>query len=117
MEIWHNPRCSKSRATLGLIEEAGVDADVRRYLDDPPTAEELRRVLGLLDMQPWDLVRSGEDAYREQDMGDWPRGEDDVDRWIDAMVEHPRIIQRPVVIDGDQAVVGRPPENVHSLLG
>lgn len=117
MEIWHNPRCSKSRATLDLLEDAGVTPDVRRYLDDPPDAEELRRVLGLLGMRPWELVRSGEDAYRELGMVDWDRSGADTERWIAAMVEHPRLIERPVVVDGDRAVLGRPPEDVRSLLG
>lgn len=117
MEIWHNPRCSKSRATLGLLEDAGVAPDVRRYLDDPPSADELRRVLGLLGRAPWELVRTGEDTYRELGMADWGRTEADVDRWVDAMVAHPRLIERPVVVDGDRAVLGRPPEDVRSLLG
>lgn len=116
MEIWHNPRCSKSRATLGLLEEAGVSADVCRYLDDPPSAEELRRVLDLLGMQPWELVRTGEDAYRDLGMADWDRSPDATERWIQAMVDHPRLIQRPVVVDGDRAVLGRPPTDVRALL-
>lgn len=117
MEIWHNPRCSKSRAALALLEDAGVAPDVRRYLDDPPSADELRRVLGLLGLQPWELVRTGEDAYRERGMGEWPRRAADVDRWVEAMVAAPRLIERPVVVDGARAVVGRPPEQVRSLLG
>jgi arsenate reductase (glutaredoxin) len=117
MEIWHNPRCSKSRATLGLIEESGVTPDVRRYLDDPPSADELRRVLGLLGMEPWELVRRGEDAYRELGMAGWARTDDTTERWIEAMVDHPRLIERPVVVDGDRAVLGRPPEDVRALLG
>jgi arsenate reductase len=116
MEIWHNPRCSKSRATLGLIEDAGVSPDVRRYLDDPPSADELRRVLDLLGLQPWELVRSGEDAFRELGMADWARTSDAAGRWVEAMVAHPRLIQRPVVIEGDRAVLGRPPEDVRALL-
>jgi arsenate reductase len=116
MEIWHNPRCSKSRAALALLQDAGADPEVRRYLDDPPSAAELRRVLGLLGMQPWDLVRAGEGAYREQSMGDWPRTDAEVDRWIQAMVAHPALLQRPVVIEGDRAVVGRPPQDVQTLL-
>ena len=116
MEIWHNPRCSKSRATLGLLEEAGVTPDVRRYLDDPPAAAELRRVLGLLGMQPWELVRTGEDAYGELGMDGWDRTPADTERWIAAMAEHPRLIERPVVVDGDRAVLGRPPEDVRTLL-
>lgn len=117
MEIWHNPRCSKSRATLALLEGAGVAADVRRYLDEPPSPDELRRALDLLGMQPWDLVRTGEDAYRELGMADWERTDAAVETWVRALVDHPRLIQRPVVIDGERAALGRPPEAVHDLLG
>lgn len=102
---------------MGLLEEAGVTPQVRRYLDEPPSSSELRRVLGLLGMQPWDLVRAGEDAYRELGMGDWDRTDEAVGAWVEAMVDHPRLIQRPVVIDGDRAVLGRPPEDVRELLG
>lgn len=101
---------------MGLLEDAGVTAEVRRYLDDPPSPEELRRVLDLLGMQPWDLVRTGEDAYRDLGMADWDRTQDNGDAWVEAMADHPRLIQRPVVIDGDRAVLGRPPEDVHDLL-
>lgn len=114
MEIWHNPRCSKSRQTMQLLTEAGVEPQVRRYLDDPPTADELRRVLELLGMGPWDLVRMGEDEAKQLGLRDWDH--DDPDRWVEAMVAHPRLIERPVVIDGDRAVVGRPPANVETLL-
>ena len=114
MEIWHNPRCSKSRETLSLIEEAGVDPEVRRYLDEPPSEDQLRSVLAMLGMEPWELVRMGEDVAKELGLRDWPR--DDQDRWIAAMVANPKLIERPVVIDGDRAVVGRPPETVRTLL-
>lgn len=116
MEIWHNPRCSKSRSTLGLLEEAGVEPTVRRYLEDPPDRATLVRTLELLDLQPWELVRTGEDGYRDLGMGEWPREDAARDRWLDAMLANPRLIQRPVVIDGDRAVLGRPPENVRELL-
>ena len=112
--IWHNPRCSKSRETMQRLTDAGVEPEVRRYLDDPPTTDELRHVLELLGIAPWELVRMGEDEARDLGMGDW--GHDDPDRWIDAMVAHPRLIERPVVISGDRAVLGRPPANVESLL-
>lgn len=114
MEIWHNPRCSKSRETMQLLTDAGVDPDVRRYLDDPPDADELRRVLGLLGMQPWELVRMGEQEAKDLRMAEW--GHDDPDRWVEAMVAHPRLIERPVVIAGDRAVLGRPPADVEALL-
>lgn len=114
MEIWHNPRCSKSRETLALLEDAAVEPTVRRYLDEPPTADELRTVLDRLGMQPWELIRTGEATYKDLGMRDWDR--DDPGPWIEAMVANPVLIERPVVIDGDRAVVGRPPSNVQDLL-
>lgn len=117
MEIWHNPRCSKSRATLGLLEEAGATPSVRRYLEDPPTVDELRATLDALGLSPWELVRTGEQAYRDAGMASWARTAADVDRWIEAMVSAPSLIERPVVISEDgRAVVGRPPESVRQLL-
>lgn len=114
MEIWHNPRCSKSRETMRLLTDAGADPQVRRYLDDPPSADELRRVLRLLGVGPWDLVRMGEADAKALGLADWDH--DDPERWIEAMVAHPTLIERPVVIAGDRAVVGRPPSNVEALL-
>lgn len=115
MQIWHNPRCSKSRATRTILEDAGVEVTERRYLDDPPTADELRAALDALDMAPWELVRMGEDVARDLELGSWDH--DDPDRWIEAMVAHPRLIERPVVLTDDgRGVVGRPPERVHDLL-
>ncbi len=114
MEIWHNPRCTKSRQAMQVLTDAGVAPQVRRYLDDPPSADELRRVLGLLDMAPWELVRMREAEASELGMAEWDR--EDPDRWIEAMVAHPKLIERPVVIDGDRAVVGRPTANVEALL-
>ena len=114
LEIWHNPRCSKSRATLAMIEEAGVEHRVRRYLDDPPSREEIFRALRLLGLTPAQLLRAGEPIARQLGLGD--PGIDE-DRLIDAMSENPVLIERPVVIDDDgRAVLGRPPENVRELL-
>ncbi len=114
MEIWHNPRCAKSRETLALITDAGVDPTVRRYLDDPPSADELREVLARLDVSPWELVRFGEQEARDLGLRQRPR--EDPDGWIEVLVAHPRLIERPIVIDGDRAIVGRPPANVEPLL-
>lgn len=114
MEIWHNPRCSKSRATLKLLEDAGVDVRVRPYLEEPPSEDELDRVLGLLGMEPQELARMNEAPARELDLAGagLSRAE-----WIRALVRHPILIQRPVVITDDgRAVLGRPPENVEELL-
>ena len=114
MEFWHNPRCSKSREALGLLADAGVAPDVRRYLDDPPSVDELRRVCDLLGVAPWELARLQEPEARELAMADW--GREDPERWLEAMAAHPKLIERPVVVHGDRAVVGRPPTNVQALL-
>jgi arsenate reductase (glutaredoxin) len=114
MEIWHNPRCGKSRHALGLLEEAGVDVHVRRYLDEPPTADELDAALTRLGLEPWDVARTGEPIAKELGLKGW---EHDRARWIDAMVSHPILIERPIVLaDDGRAVVGRPPETVRDLL-
>lgn len=118
MEIWHNPRCSKSRQTLSRIEDAGMAPTVRLYLHEPPTVDELDRTLAALGREPWELVRFGEDVARELGLTDWPRDAEHRQRWLDAMVAHPKLIERPVVIaDDGRAVVGRPPESVDALLG
>ena len=117
MEIWFNPSCSKCRASKELLEEAGVAYAERRYLDQPPTRAELERVLGLLGIPPWELARRGEPAAAELGMETWPRDDSARDRWIDALVAHPALIQRPIVIaDDGRAVIGRPPELILPLL-
>lgn len=114
MEIWHNPRCSKSRATKALLDDAGVDYVERRYLDDPPTTDQLDATLTALGLAPRDLVRRGDAKDLGIDLG--ALGEDRA-VWIATMVANPRIIERPVVVTADgRAVVGRPPENVVGLL-
>lgn len=114
LTIWHNPRCSKSRQTLELIEEAGHEPTVRRYLDDPPTAAELDEALTRLGLEPWEVARMGEDVAKELGLADWPH---DRRRWIDAMVANPKLIERPVVLaDDGRAALGRPPEAVRPLL-
>lgn len=113
MEIWHNPRCSKSRATLALLQEHGVEPTVRRYLDDPPSRAELEVVLTELGTEdPLTLTRTGESAFREQGL----KGADR-DTLLDALAADPTLIERPLVRSGDRAVLGRPPENVLPLLG
>ena len=114
MELWHNPRCSKSRQAKGILDDRGSDYIERRYLDDPPTAAELDAVLTALGMEPWDIARKGEAAFAEAGLADAPK---DRDTWIAAMVAHPILIERPIVVkDGKRAVLGRPPENVDALL-
>jgi arsenate reductase len=110
--IWHNPRCSKSRATLALLEERGVDATEVRYLDDAPSRADLERVLSLLGTDdPTTIARRGEDRWKELDLEGRSR-----DELLDAMAANPILIERPIVIRGERAAIGRPPENVLSLL-
>lgn len=112
MKILHNTRCSKSRAALKLLEEAKVDIDIVNYLENPLTADELKEVLIKLDLPASALIRKSEEAYKLNFKGKTLSE----DEWIEAMVKYPKLIERPIVIKGDQAVVGRPPENIMRLL-
>ncbi|KAA5803780.1 arsenate reductase (glutaredoxin) [Alkalicaulis satelles] len=113
MEFWHNPRCSKSRQALALLRERGVEPDVRAYLDAPPTADELRRLVAALDLaSAHDLMRTGEAEYKERALS----ASLDEETLIAAMAEAPRLIERPVLIAGARAVIGRPPERVLALI-
>ena len=112
VEIWHNPRCSKSRATLALLREHGIEPKVRLYLKDPPTREELQEVLALLGIKPSELVRRKEAAFRERGL-DASSSEDAI---LEAMVAEPRLIERPIVRVDGAAALGRPPENVLAIL-
>lgn len=110
--VWFNPSCSKCRTTQGILQEHGVDADYVRYLESTPTRDELVRVLGLLGTSdPRAIVRTGEAVWKELALDD--ASDDDV---LDALVANPILIERPIVIRGDRAVIGRPPENVLDLL-
>ncbi|MFI6166706.1 arsenate reductase family protein [Nocardia sp. NPDC051052] len=116
MEIWHNPQCSKSRTATAFLDEAGVEYSVRRYLDTPPTADELRSVLQRLGAEPWDITRTGEQIAKDLGMSKWGRTAADRDRWIEALAEHPRLIQRPIVLTADGgAVVARDDAALKSL--
>ena len=109
--IYHNPRCSKSRTTLGLLEEQGVTPEIKLYLDTPPTAAELKDVLKKLGIGPRDLLRKKE--AKEAGLDDASLSDDDL---IDGMIANPRCIERPIVINGDKAKLGRPPEQVLDIL-
>lgn len=110
--LYHNPRCSKSRAALALLEERGVQPDIRRYLEDAPAESALRDLLRQLDLTAAELVRRGEPVYRELGLS----RKSSEDELIAAMAAHPILIERPVAVAGDRAVIGRPPENVLALL-
>lgn len=114
LTIWHNPRCSKSRGAKEILDEAGAAYEERRYLDDPPTAEELDAVLTALGREPWEIARMGEDVAKQLNLRDEPH---DRARWIELMVANPVLIERPIVVSADgRAVLGRPPENARELL-
>lgn len=108
----HNPRCSKSRAALALVREAGVELPVREYLSDPLSAGELRRLVQLLGVRPIDIARRGEPQFSALGLGDATPDEE----VLRALAEHPILVERPIVVRGGRAVVGRPPEKVRELL-
>ena len=112
MKIYHNPRCSKSRQTLQLIKDANAEVEIVEYLNDIPTKEELKDILNKLNLNAVDILRKGEAAYKENFKGK----ELSNDEWIDAMIQYPKLIERPIVVKDNKAVLGRPPENVLELL-
>lgn len=112
MQIYHNPRCRKSRETLQRIEAAGKKPEIIKYLEMPPTREELTAILRKLDIPAARLIRKGEAVYKEEYKGK----ELTEAEWIEAMLQHPKLMERPIVVEGDRAVIGRPPENVDALL-
>lgn len=111
--IYHNPRCSKSRATLALLEEKGIVPEIVEYLSTPPSKEEMKRILEGLSMAPRDLMRKMEEPYVSLNLDDDSMGHDAL---IDAIVENPILMERPVVVNNDQYALGRPPENVLEIL-
>lgn len=111
--LYHNPRCSKSRAALQLLRQRGVEPLIVAYLEDPPTADALRRLVATLALPVRDLMRSGEPEYAALGLAD--AGLDD-EQLIAAMAAHPRLIQRPVFVHRGRAIIGRPPERVLELL-
>ena len=112
LTIFHNPRCSKSRAACALIAESGVEAKVIDYLMTPPTRDELRVLLAKLGMRAGEIVRRGEAVFKEH----YQSHELSDEQWLDALIAHPILIERPIVVRGEQAVIGRPPEKVLELL-
>ena len=111
--IYHNPRCSKSRQTLELLKSKDIDPTIIEYLKTPPSEDELRLVIAALDIEPRALLRKGEPPYKELGLDNPSLASDDL---IKAMIAHPVLIERPIVIHGNQAVIGRPPESVLSIL-
>lgn len=112
IKIYHNPRCSKSRQGVAILEESGKEFEIVKYLDSIPTKEELKDIINLLNISPIDLVRKNEKIWKEEFKGK----ELSDDEIIVAMVNNPKLIERPIVINKNKAVVGRPPENVSSII-
>ena len=111
--LYHNPRCSKSREALNLLREQGHEPEVILYLETPPNAKTLKAIVEKLGISARELLRKGEDAYKDLNLADEKLNEAAL---IKAMVENPKLIERPIAINGDKAVIGRPPENVKSIL-
>jgi len=112
MKIFHNPRCRKSRETLALIESKGIEPEIILYLEDRPTKQELKSIIEMLNIDAESLIRKGESIYKTLYKGNTLSEPE----WIQAMIDHPKLMERPIVIKGDLAIIGRPPENVLELL-
>ena len=113
VQIWHNPRCSKSRQALSLLDESGVEKDVVKYLEENPDKETIKRLLKMLGFtSARELMRTKEAVYKELGLKD----ETDEEKLIEAMVTHPKLIERPIIIKGDKAIIARPPEKVSDFL-
>ena len=111
--IYHNPRCSKSRAAMELLTEKGIEPQVIKYLDTPPDRETLLDLLEMLGLEPRELMRKGEQEYKDNNLGDDSLTRDEL---IDAMLKYPRLIERPIVIKDGKAAIGRPIENIIDIL-
>ncbi|HLW28919.1 MAG TPA: arsenate reductase (glutaredoxin) [Kiloniellales bacterium] len=111
--IYHNPRCSKSRQTLKLLQDKGVEPRIVEYLQTPPDAETLRRLIALLGISPRDLLRRKEAPYKELNLADPEKSDEEI---IAAMTQHPILIERPIVVKDERAALGRPPEQVLDIL-
>ena len=111
--IYHNPRCSKSRQTLEILNQQEVDTEIVLYLENPPSAEEVASILKKLGLSSRDIIRKGEEEYKLLNIKDQSLTENEL---ISFMSENPKLIERPIVVKDDKAIIGRPPENVLSLL-
>ena len=111
--IYHNPKCSKSRQTLKLLQEQGINPVTIEYLKNPPTVEKLKEILSLLGVSPRDLMRKKEDEFKELDLANSKLSDEDL---IHFMVKHPILIERPIVLANGKAALGRPPEQVLNML-
>jgi arsenate reductase (glutaredoxin) len=117
MEIWINPACSKCRSAITVLDAEGADYTVRRYLEDVPSEHEIREVLDRLGLEPWDITRTQEAVAKELGVKEWARDAGSRERWVKALSEHPKLIQRPIITaDDGTAVVARTDEAVRDAL-
>ena len=113
IKIWHNPRCSKSRQALALLDENNAQEEIFKYLDEKPSKEEIKKVFKMLGFAtPREMMRTKEDIYKELRLKD----ETDAEKLIEAMAKHPKLIERPIIIKGEKAIIARPPERVVEFL-
>jgi len=112
--IYHNPRCSKSRSTLKILQEHDAQISEVRYLENPPSKETIKTLCTLMDVKPFEIIRTGEALFKELGLTKQDQRSDD--EWLEILTANPKLIERPIVQVGDQAVMGRPPENVLELL-
>ncbi len=112
LTIWHNPKCSKSREAMSILEDNNCETTVVKYLETTPTKDEITTALTMLGMNPKELMRTKEDIYKELNLAD----EDDYDKLVDAMVANPKLIERPVIFKGNQAIIGRPTEKIAKFI-
>ena len=111
--IYHNPRCRKSREGLQILKDAGLEPVIVKYLETPPTVEELKNIIDKLKIHPYELIRKNEKEFKELNLKEM---KEDRNALIQAMAENPRLIQRPIVVKGDKAILGRPPENINEIF-
>ena len=112
-KIYHNPRCSKCRQTMALLDEKNVDAEVVEYMNTPPSKSDLIEILEMLNLQPRELMRTHEAEYKDNNLSDESLSREQL---IDAMIQHPKLIERPIVIHNGKAAIGRPPEKILDIL-
>lgn len=113
LTIYHNPRCSKSRQTLSLLQEKGLSPNIVEYLQSPPSAQDLDKILKALDLEPLQVIRTKEERFKELGLQGQELSRHD---WINHLVKNPILLERPIVVNGNKAAVGRPPENVLKIL-
>jgi len=112
MKIYHNPRCSKSRQSLQLLQDKGINPEIIEYLKTPPSVDEITELIAMLGIKPEALIRKGEAVFKENFKGKTLTDQ----QWIEAMAKFPKLIERPIVVEGKKAVIGRPPTLVLDLI-